>query len=148
MHALVGMHALVIGTCWDYLSRNLSPGAHRILSDLPTTHQPGTPGHTGAHTAIRRRGREPARRAARHQCHLDTASVLVDELSELRDRGQRASLAPPRDVGDALAIDGEPSAGADDEGDSFMPGLERFELWRGRPGLAGSVTCFLFVLPT
>jgi Alcohol dehydrogenase GroES-like domain len=42
--------------------------------------------------------------------------VLVDDLRELRDRLQRAVFAPPGDVGDALAVDGEPDTGAYDEG--------------------------------
>ena len=48
---------------------------------------------------------------------LDPASVLVDDLSELRNGLECSVLAPAGDTGDALAVDSEADARADDEGD-------------------------------
>ena len=78
---------------------------------------------------------------------LDAAGERIDELRELGDRFKRSVLAPAGDVGDRFAGGVEAGGAENDQRGGFMPGLERFELWRGRPGLAGSVTCFLFVLP-
>src|SRR4029077_18739069 len=45
---------------------------------------------------------------------LDSPGQGVDRLGELRDDLQRSVLAPARDVGHRLAVDGETSASADD----------------------------------
>jgi hypothetical protein len=54
---------------------------------------------------------------------LKLSCVLVDDLRELGHGVKGAIFAPPGDIGDAFAVDGQPKSGTDYEGHGFMPSV-------------------------
>jgi hypothetical protein len=72
----------------------------------------------------------------------DAPSQAVNQLRELGHRFQRARLAPAGDIRDRLARDVQANAGEHNEGDGFMPWVERVALCPGEGSTVWRVTAF------